>query len=231
VTERYQTAEYIEHNPTYHLEDASWKATQVSKMLRRHDLRPSSVCDVGCGAGGVLSHLQPSLPEDTRLHGFDISPHAAQFWNRLRNDKLRFTCGDLLEVSLQRWDLLLCLDVFEHVEDYVGFLKRLRLKASHTIFHIPLDLSVQSVARSTPILQNRDKFGHLHYFTRETAIATLLDAGYGIVDTFYTASGIERATTTGEKMAKWPRKIAAMFSQDLAARFLGGYSLLVLARE
>jgi len=45
------------------------------------------------------------------------------------------------------FDSLLCIDVFEHVEDYIGFVKTLKSKATYKIFHIPLDISVLSVIR------------------------------------------------------------------------------------
>ena len=50
------------------------------------------------------------------------------------------------------FDLLLMLDVFEHVEDYIGLLRAVRSKAKQKLFHIPLDLSVQSVLRRDGLL-------------------------------------------------------------------------------
>ena len=94
---------------------------------------------------------------------------------------------DILEENTTTpFDLIMALDVFEHVEDYVGFLKQLRVKIEYKIFHIPLDMSVMSVMRMTSILNARDKVGHLHYFCKETALATLTDTGYQIIDWFYT---------------------------------------------
>ena len=79
----------------------------------------------------------------------------------------------------------MAIDVFEHVEDYFGFLRKLREKAEYKIFHIPLDLSVQTVLRSSPIIKGRKSVGHIHYFTKETALETLKDTGYEIIDYFY----------------------------------------------
>ena len=106
----------------------------------------------------------------------------------------------------------------------------MRHKARHTIFHIPLDVSVQTVLRCTPILQGRAQFGHLHYFIKQTALLTLQDAGYEIVDWFYTPGGIDRGKTMKAKLAKLPRKMFFRVAPDLTVRVLGGYSLLVLAR-
>ena len=72
----YQTGEYVERNPTYHVEDSSWKAGQILKLIEKHELRPLSICEVGCGAGEVLRQLQLSLPAQTEFFGYEISPQA-----------------------------------------------------------------------------------------------------------------------------------------------------------
>jgi SAM-dependent methyltransferase len=226
----YQTGEYVERNPTYHVEDSAWKAGQVLDLIEQHQLSPRTICEVGCGAGEILKQLQLRLPAETRLFGYEISPPAFRLCRQRENDRLSFFCEDLLAASTAHFDLLLCLDVFEHVEDYFGFLRGLRSKATHKIFHIPLDLSVQWVWRSAPIMRERQQAGHLHYFTTETALATLRDTGYEVVDWRYTAGAIARPRSLKARLASWPRRLLASVNQDLVARVLGGYSLLVLAK-
>ena len=227
--QRYHDGSYLDHNPTYHVEDAPWKAAQVLKMLRKHSLQPWTIGEVGCGAGEVLRHLQSQLPEGPTFHGYDISPQAIALCRQRENDRLHFTCADLLAAETKPFDLLLCLDVVEHVEDYLGFLRRLRPKAAHHLFHIPLEMSVQGVFRCRRILIGRATAGHLHYFMKDTALLTLQDAGYTVVDWFYTPCG-EQGTGLRSMLARWPRRLAGRVCPDLAARVLGGYSLLVLAR-
>ena len=227
---RYLSGEYAAENPSYHVEDSAWKAQQVLKMLRKHGLEPKTVCDVGCGAGEVLKQLQEKLPAQAFLHGFEISPQGFALAKSRENDHLRFFCRDFLTTEVDPYDLLLCIDVFEHVEDYMGFLRKLRTKSTYAIFHIPLDMSAEGVLRIKKIVANRVHVGHLHYFCKETALLTLQDTGYEVVDWFYTASGIDLATTFRGKLAASPRRLAAFFSPDFAARVLGGYSLLVLTK-
>jgi trans-aconitate methyltransferase len=227
---RYLSGEYAAENPSYHVEDSAWKARQILTMLRKHGLEPKTVCDVGCGAGEVLRQLQQKLPAQTMLHGFEISPQGFALAKTRENDRLRFFCEDFLAAQVDPCDLLLCIDVFEHVEDYMGFLRKLRTKSTYTIFHIPLDMSAQGVLRIKTIVANRVHVGHLHYFCKETALLTLQDTGYEIVDWFYTASGIDLAKTLGAKLVAMPRKLAAFVSPDFTARVLGGYSMLVLAK-
>ena len=98
------------------------------------------------------------------------------------------------------------------------------------IFHIPLDFSAQWVLRGRPILREREQAGHLHYFMKDTALATLQDAGYTIVDWFYTPGAIDHPRSIKARLATLPRKLFSAMSKDLAVRALGGYSLLVLGR-
>ena len=226
----YVDGEYIKKNPLYHVEDSPWKAQQILKMLNRHNLQIASVCEVGCGAGEVIRQLQLLVPGEIAFHGYEISPEAFNLCRQRENQRLHFYCEDLLSITTQCFDLLLCIDVVEHVEDYIGFLKRLRQRAKYKIFHIPLDISVQTVLRCTPILQGRATVGHLHYFTKETALLTIQDAGYEVVDHFYTPSGVDQGKTMKSKLTRMPRIAFSHIAPDYAVRLLGGYSLLVLAK-
>jgi hypothetical protein len=123
----------------------------------------------------------------TRFSGFDISPQAISLARPKEAPNLKFSKLDVLRDSNEVFDLVLVLDVFEHVPDYLSFLNQLRARGRHFVFHIPLDLHAQSVLRkSRYMLAMRREFGHLHYFTLETALATLIDSGYAVDDHVYT---------------------------------------------
>jgi cyclopropane fatty-acyl-phospholipid synthase-like methyltransferase len=228
----YRSGEYLEKNPTYHVEDSPWKAQQILKMMRRHHLllEARTICEIGCGAGEILKQLQAHLPLTTELYGYEISPQGFSLCSGRANERLRFYCEDLLSSEAGPFDLLLCIDVFEHVEDYFGFLRKLRPKARQQIFHIPLDLSAQSVARAGPVMLERAEVGHLHYFMKETALATLRDTGYEVLDWFYTPGALNNPRSIKARLASLPRKICSLVNQDLTVRVLGGYSLMVLTR-
>jgi SAM-dependent methyltransferase len=229
--DRYTKGDYLDKNPTWHTEDSAWKAQQILKMLSRNNLQQASVCDVGCGAGEILNQLYLQMPGHVSFTGYEISPQAHELSKKKAKERLQFRLKDLLEEEGQPFDLLLVIDVFEHVEDYLGFLKGIRTKATYKIFHIPLDICVQSVLRSKPILKRRTELGHIHYFTKETALATLEDTGYEILDHFYTAGSLDLPSSSFiYSIGKWPLKIASMLNQDLAVRILGGHSLMVLAK-
>jgi len=225
----YHDGAYRDRHPEWHKEDSAWKAAHIVRMLARHTIRPRSVCDIGCGAGDVLRHLAPALDPQAELCGYDWSADALAIAQQGGDQRIRFRLGSPFDDARRDYELVMANDVFEHVEDYLGFLERMRGFEGYKIFHIPLDLSCQSVLRVTPILGLR-RTGHLHYFTKETALATLTDTGYEIVDWFYTASGIYRPRSLKSQLAQWPRRLLFKLHADLAVRILGGHSMLVLAR-
>jgi len=226
----YQDGRYLEHNPSWHMEESPFKVKQILRMMNKRDLSPRTVCDVGCGGGVVLAELQSHLPSDCVCWGYDISPDAIALCASRRNTALHFEVRDVRRDHCDAFfDLLLILDVFEHVDDYMGLVRDIRSKGKHKLFHIPLDLSVQAVARRNGLLRRRDNFAHLHYFTKETALRTLTDVGYKLIDYFYTPRCIELGDLFIQRLARFPRKLSFALSQDLTVRILGGYSLLVLA--
>ena len=216
----------------WHSGDAPWKSAKVLEMLARHRLSPRTVCDVGCGAGRILAEMQRRLPQDTELSGFDISPQAIAMARPHENRRLRYRNEDFLAATTPPFDLLLLLDVFEHVPDYLGFLAALRDRASRFIFHIPLEISLQSHRHDAAEVRGaRDRFGHLHQFTKQTALMTLEDTGYEVVDHFYTDDW--EGPLTGfslQRLACMARRLMARARPDLAALIFTRFNLLVRAR-
>lgn len=220
---------YLHKNPTWHAEDSPWKATQILKIINKNKIEAKTIAEIGCGAGEILNQLYLKMANDVTFTGFDISPDAICLAKERANERLQFRHEDLLLQNVN-YDLLLIIDVFEHVDDYINFVRHCKDKAKFTIFHIPLDISVQGVIRNK-LLHWRHSLGHLHFFSKETAIATLIDSGYEVLDFFYTAGSVELSSKSfTSKLAILPRKLLYKMNKDVAVRFLGGYSLLVLAR-
>ena len=230
ATSLYIDGRYESLHPTWHAEDSEWKGRQVIAMLRRNHLEPRTVCEVGCGAGGILRMLQRNLPSECILLGYEISPQAHARCATHANQSLRFVLGDFLDQPADELDLLLCMDVVEHVPDYLGFLKRIKERGNRKLFHVPLDLSMQAILREVPEAVRRSA-GHLHYFTRKLFFAALHEAGYEVLDWIYTPAAVDLAPRSlAMACAKLPRKAMFALSPEIAVRLLGGYSLLVLTK-
>src|SRR5271157_1732576 len=188
----YKDGAYLAKNPSWHEEDSPWKAKQIARMLSENNISPSTVCEVGCGAGEILNCLTTHYEANVQFCGYEISPQAFDICKKKERPNLHFFLKDLLlNEAGSRFDVVMAIDVLEHVEDYFAFLRRLRSRGEYEVFHIPLDLSVQWVLRSSPILKLRATVGHIYYFTKETALATLADTGYEVIDYFYTRGSLE----------------------------------------
>jgi ubiquinone/menaquinone biosynthesis C-methylase UbiE len=227
----YSEGEYLEKHPTWHREDSLWKANHISKILSDNQVKVGSLLEIGCGAGKILQELKHALPDSTKITGIEISPQAYEIATNENPGSIKFINGSFESLdSDNRFDVVMMIDVFEHVEDYYGFLKEARRFGRKFVFHIPLDISVQTVFRSAPLGRKRRNLGHIHYFNTVTAIQTLEHSGYKVLDHFYTSSYTDlKQKSLASKMMKYPRKILYSLMPELTVKVLGGYSLMVLA--
>ncbi|MER9670162.1 class I SAM-dependent methyltransferase [Mesorhizobium sp. M0203] len=229
MSEFYVSGEYLSLHPKWHEQDAPWKTTQVVRSIRESRLTPASICDVGCGSGEILRLLSLEFPQSA-CSGFDVSPQAIALCTSKANPpKLSFNLGSPFSEAA-KYDLALAIDVFEHVEDYLGFLAQMRGLSKWSIFHIPLDLTAQVLVRGTPLEHVRRSLGHLHYFTKDTALASLEHAGFKVESWFYTSGHTRPGRNLMTRLAAFPRLFAHALSPDFSVRLLGGYSLLALCR-
>ncbi|WP_149242260.1 class I SAM-dependent methyltransferase [Dyadobacter sp. 32] len=228
----YTDGAYLKNHPDWHAEDSKWKAEKITTLLNKNKVKPTTICEIGCGAGEILNRLYSSLPDKCNFVGYDISADAIEMATSRAKDRINFVQGDLLATLPPRsFDLLLMIDVFEHVDDYLGFLKKCKNLAEYKVFHIPLDMTVQKILRKQVLMDARHNVGHLHYFTRETALATLRDAGYEIIDSNFTPWGFEMPQKSLlKRIFRLPFWLFYQFNADLAVRIMGGSSLIVLAK-
>jgi SAM-dependent methyltransferase len=226
----YVDGAYRERNPTWHEEHSGWKADHIARILAANAIAPRSLAEVGCGAGQILVELDRKLPTLNRLVGYEVSPQAFALCNGKAGGKIAYFQHDVVRSPpSERYDVVLAIDVFEHVDDYLGFIRGLARVGRYKVFHIPLELSVSSMLRAGALDRARAEVGHIHYFTRQTALATIRDAGFRILDERFTSISIDHAELLKTKLLRLPRKAIAALAPDFAARLLGGFGLLVLA--
>jgi len=226
----YQNGHYLEANPTWHVEESPFKAKYIMNLLERNHLAPRVICEAGCGAGEVLKQLQSRMSKECEFWGYEISPQAYNMSRSRENEHLHFKLADITKEDGVRADLLLVLDVIEHIEDYFSFLRDIRRRANYKVFHIPLDLSVQAVARKNGMMKRRMDHAHIHYFTKELALQVLVDTGYELVDYFFAPRSNEIGPQFIQKVFRIPRAVLFAMNKDFAVRVLGGYSLFVLGK-
>ncbi len=142
---------------------------------------PRVVLDIGCGDAFVAEQLSHRYPEthfvavDTELEDETL----AALGERLSHRSISFfrTLQEAVQAEAAKADVVLLLDVIEHIEDDVGFLAGLRacpLITSETLFVI-------TVPAYQRLFYSHDVFlGHFRRYDRALLESHLRRAGYQI---------------------------------------------------
>jgi predicted TPR repeat methyltransferase len=231
--EIYRSGEYLEKHPTWHIEVSSPKARDILEILQRASLAPRTICEVGCGAGEILAQLQRQMDSACAFQGYDISPQAIELARARENEQLHFTVADFTRENAF-FDLILLIDMIEHVENCFRFLREIKAKGTYKIIQFALDITVETLLiNPNALLGFRSTYGHvghLHYFTKNTALAMLEDLGYEILDYRYVPLPVDKGESLSQKLHRPFIKLLYALNKDLAVRLLGGYKLLVLTK-
>ena len=135
--------------------------------------------------------------------------------------------------SYKKTDLIICADVYEHIEDYIGFLKKLVTGGEFFLFNIPLDVCLRSLLDNRVFSENYKNAGHLHFYNKHVAKLILNHCNYEIIDTIYAKSFLTHVKIDSiKKMIYYiPMKFFDLINEDLSASLFGHYSLVVLAKR
>lgn len=229
VSQRYTSGNYLNQNPSWGMEDSSWKAALVQNILDSNNIHPERICEIGCGAGRVLEALATSLPRAI-FSGYDIAPDVERFWGGVSSERVSLKVGDFLALDHEYYDVILLLDMLEHLADPHAFLGRLRGRSDYLVVHFPLDLSALSVFREKPLVHVRRKVGHMHYFTKGLALELMDECGFNVIDHSFSGAAFSAPSISlRTRIAQVPRFLLGLVSRELSARILGGETLMVLA--
>ena len=193
---------------------------------------PGKKPDLACRKIALEGEANEEMDPACSFWGYEISPQAFELAKSRVNERLHFKLADIRQED-GSFDLILIVDMLEHLENCFSFLRDLKSKSEYKIISFVLDLSVESLLRPNALLgfrSTRGHVGHVHYFTKDMALAMLEDLGYEVLDYFYTPRAISLADTLKKKILKLPRVLFFSIRKDLAVRVLGGYGLLVLAK-
>lgn len=233
---RYTDGTYLTANPGWHGEDSAWKLTHVRRALKSAGVEEAAlktVCDVGCGAGEVIK-LWAQLWPKTAFYGYDVSPQALALAENKKPQNCVFRQGSTLRP--EPCDVLLLLDVLEHIPDWKQFFRDCAAPAQKIVVHMPLDLSVYARLRPSILVRERETVGHIHFFTAQAFLRELDSLGVRVRYMHYTNKYVERSpklTRFISRVGMWIRQAAhKLLPHAWAAYWVGGYSLmLVLEKE
>jgi len=150
---------------------------------------PQTILDVGCGEGDTAAYLKKRY-ESAQVIGIEVNSHAAAL-AREKLDRLIEGSIESTELSLPRnhFDLILCLDVLEHLNDPWRALLRLKKSLSHQGLMLISLPNIQNWRVVMNLLRGRWEYvdsgimdrTHLRFFTSKSAHKYQRQAGLRIL--------------------------------------------------
>lgn len=168
-----------EYERMYTRENTHWwfqgRETMVFRLLLRHTPLENGgldVLDVGCGTGLILEALR----RYTKPIGIDVAPEAVAFCRERNLDRLVSGRGETMPFCDRSFDLVLALDIFEHVDRddvLLDELWRICRPGGHLLITVPAYPRLWS--------EHDEALNHKRRYTRRSFRGLIEPSGFEIV--------------------------------------------------
>jgi len=250
----YQSDEYLRRFPDAFREDTAWKLSKIRPLLDLWVLglpagqRQVSVLEVGGGAGLVLRGAAEYLRDRHGLavakQALELSPGMLALQRENNPDLVGAYQEDIARTSLgdKGIDLVLLIDVLEHLSDPAGALAELRRIGRYVLFKVPLE--AHWATRLSNVLnrgQTRRRLaqglGHVNLYTAAT-LRRQIERHLGPVRHFRYANAFAYAQSRADLRAGlngWLRRLNRFCAAvhpvwpGLASRFYTDFALVLAA--
>jgi|SRR3989344_3045467 len=144
----YEDGTYIKKNPSLHIEDSKWKSQVlipfIDIFLKEDNKNNIKILDIGGGAGLILKSLSDYIIKEhnkkTKLFALDLSSYMLDIQKKNNPDLIKTFNMDVRDINLNhKMDLVLMIDVLEHVSHPMVVLNKLRIISNYVIFKVPLE--------------------------------------------------------------------------------------------
>jgi len=177
----YNDGTYVRNNPSLHEEDSEYKFFYIKQLLDEIRCKNDriKILDVG-GGGGNLGlmvcryflerKITPELTAlDQSLEMLSIQKARNPYITRTVNAPLQSLMGD-------KYDLVLMIDVIEHIQDREQAAQQLDALSKNVIYNIPTEINLADLMRNIYV---KGKYyhwqtaalGHIHFFSARSALA------------------------------------------------------------
>ena len=194
MTDIYNDNSYLEKNPSLHTEDSEFKFQNIKRFLSSIEVKNNriKILDIGGGAGIigklVLEYFQESGIIVT-FHSLDLSTQMLKI--QLKNNpqiKKIINCS-INECTELNYDLVLMIDVIEHIEGKEDTAKILNKLGKNIIYNIPIEINFFDILKYLKSYfryykRQEKRWGHIHFFSF-TSSQSFLRRHYKIIDSYF----------------------------------------------
>ena len=141
------------------------------RTLKKHlSINSGKVLDVGCGEGIVARSIFFDRP-NIKLTGVDISEEAIKIFKKLNPGAQAYTASadNLKLFASNKFDLVMCCEVLEHLEDFEKALAELkRVSKKYILISIPHQpwFSLMNLARGKNLRNFGDDPDHINKWSK-----------------------------------------------------------------
>ena len=231
------TEEYIQKNPTLHLEEADLKARQILNFLKDTPVQIRSLLDIACGAGQITLRLASALnlpPKATT--GLDISQTMITTAQALdQSGHANWVCADVFQYSpAQPADLVTCIDILEHIDNDLEFLQHIKHFGHYLLIKTPLEDStinrwLTAAKLADPWAETREQYGHVHHYNESQLRRLWQAAGLMIVKDGYLP--LPKRSKLHWELLRLITLPVGWFSPTARLRLVGGFKLVLLKTD
>jgi len=189
-----------EHERLAHFEEWYWwhrgRRAIVQRLLARHAPSTARILDVGCGTGATTLGLR----QFGAVVGMDIGGRALEV-ARERGISVARASAAQLPARSDSFDLVVALDVLEHLEDDVAAAREMRAALR------PGGLLLATVPAYPFLWSGHDEaLGHRRRYRRRQLLGVLERAGFEVVLCSYAMSSILPAAIVVRLAERWARR-------------------------
>ena len=190
----YNDDSYIEKNPTLHTEDSEFKFQNIKRFLSSVQVKNNriKILDIGGGAGMIGKLVLDYFLENgivVTFHSLDLSTRMLKI--QLKNNPLinKIINCSIDECPESNYDLVLMIDVIEHIEGKEYTAKILNKLGKNIIYNIPIEINffdILKYLKSNFRYYKRQKvrWGHIHFFSF-TSSQSFLRRHHKIIDSYF----------------------------------------------
>ena len=194
MTDIYNDNSYIEKNPTLHTEDSKFKFQNIKRFLNSIEVKNNKIkiIDIGGGAGLIGKLVLEYFLKNgifVTFHSLDLSMEMLKI-QRKNNPRIKktFNCP-INKCPELNYDLVLMIDVIEHIEEKEDTAKILNKLGKNIIYNIPIEINFFDILKYLKSYfryykNQRKRWGHIHFFSFISS-QSFLRRHHKIIDTYF----------------------------------------------